>query len=87
MATINISIPTRLRSQAEELIASGYYISFSDLVRDSLRRLVEKNKFDLWTEEAKKDFKRGKAVVLNSGKEINKYLKGLEKPPTKNKNH
>lgn len=77
MATINISIPTRLRTQAEELVATGYYVSFSDLVRDSLRRLVEKSKFDLWANEAKKDLKKGKAVIFSSGKEINQYLKTL----------
>ena len=77
MTTINISIPAKLRTDAEELVAGGYYVSFSDLVRDSLRRLVEKSKFDLWADESKKDLGRGKAVILNSGKEVNKYLKSL----------
>lgn len=77
MATINISIPGKLRTDAEELVASGYYVSFSDLVRDSLRRLVERSKFDLWADEAKRDLRRGKALVLNSEKEINKYFKNI----------
>lgn len=77
MATINISIPTKLKSQAELLVKNGYYVSFSDLVRDSLRRLVEKDKFGLWLHETKKDLRKGKAVVLKSGKEIDEYLKTL----------
>lgn len=77
MATINISIPVRLKSQAEALVKNGYYVSFSDLVRDSLRRLVERSSYDLWIDEAKKDLKKGKAVVLKSEKEVDKYLKSL----------
>lgn len=77
MSTINISIPAKLKSQAELLVKSGFYVSFSDLVRDSLRRLVEKNKYDLWVDEAKKDMKKGKAVVLKSVKDIDHYIKDL----------
>ena len=77
MATINISLPAKLKSQAEALVKSGYYVSFSDLVRDSLRRLIEVNKYDLWADEAKKDLKKGKAVVLSSKKEIDKHLDSL----------
>lgn len=77
MATINISIPTRLKSQAEALVRDGYYASFSDLVRDSLRRLIERNKYDLWADEAKKDLKEDRAVVLGSGKDIDKYMNAL----------
>ncbi|MFC1727062.1 type II toxin-antitoxin system ParD family antitoxin [Patescibacteria group bacterium] len=75
MATINISLPIKLKTQAEALVKGGYYASFSDLVRDSLRRLVERGKYDLWLDEAKDDLKKGKAVILKSGKEINEYLK------------
>jgi len=77
MSTINISLPAKLKSQAETSVKNGYYVSFSDLVRDSLRRLVEKNKYDLWVNEAKKDLAKGKAVVLKSAKDIDNYLKDL----------
>ena len=77
MATINISIPVRLKTQAEAFIRAGYYVSFSDLVRDSLRQLVGRNKFDLWANEAKEDLRKGKAVILSSEKEIEKYMSGL----------
>ena len=77
MATINISIPIRLKTQAEAMVDGGFYVSFSDLVRDSLRRLVGEMRYDLWAEEAKDDLKNGRAVVLNSKKEIDNYLKNL----------
>ncbi|MFC1727079.1 type II toxin-antitoxin system ParD family antitoxin [Patescibacteria group bacterium] len=76
MTTINISLPIKLKTQAEALVKGGYYASFSDLVRDSLRRLVEKSKYDLWLDEAKEDLRKGEAVVLKSDKEIDNYLKG-----------
>ena len=75
MATINVSLPIRLKTQAEVLVENGYYASFSDLVRDSLRRLVERNKYDLWMDEAREDLKKDKAVVLGSDKEIDEYFK------------
>ena len=74
MATINISLPAKLKSQAETLIKGGYYISFSDLVRDSLRWMIERNKFDLWTNEAKKDLEKGEAVVLGSKKDVDGHM-------------
>jgi len=77
MSTINISLPTKLKSRAEALVKGGYYASFSDLVRDSLRRLIERSEYDLWADEAREDFKKGKAVILKSGKEINDYLKSF----------
>ena len=77
MNTINISLPAKLKIQADSLIKSGFYASFSDLVRDSLRRVIEKNQFDIWTDEAKKDLKKGKAALLNSAKEIDEYMKKL----------
>ena len=77
MATINISLPLKLKSQADALVKKGYYVSFSDLVRDSLRRLIEKEKYSLWLKEAKADLKGGKAVTLKSPKDIDHYLKNL----------
>lgn len=77
MVTINVSLPEKLKEQAEDLVKSGFYTSFSDLVRDSLRQLVSKNKYDLWAEEAEKDIKTGKAKVLKSKKDIDDYFKNL----------
>ena len=77
MDTINISLPAKLKSQANSLVKRGFYASFSDLVRDSVRKAIERNKFDLWAEEAKQDLKTGKAAVLKSDKEIEKFVESL----------
>jgi Arc/MetJ-type ribon-helix-helix transcriptional regulator len=42
MKTINISLPDKLKSQADNLIKSGYYASFSDLVRTAMREVMAK---------------------------------------------
>ena len=77
MTTVNISLPEKLKEQAETLVRSGFYASFSDLVRDSLRRLVSQSKYELWVEEANEDLKTGKAKVLKSKKDIDSYFKNL----------
>ena len=77
MATINISLPEKLKDQAQALVRGGFYASFSDLVRDSLRQIVSKNKYDLWAEEAKEDLKEGRAVVLRNKKEIEEYMDSI----------
>ena len=77
MITINISLPEKLKEEAQILIKKGLYASFSDLVRDSLRQAISKNQYDLWAEEAKKDLKTGKAKVLKSPKAIEDYMNSL----------
>lgn len=77
MATVNISLPEKLKEQAETLVKSGFYSSFSDLIRDSLRQLITKSKYDLWAEEAKEDLKKGRARVLKSKKNIEDYFRTL----------
>lgn len=42
MKTINISLPDKLKTQADNLIRAGYYASFSDLVRTALRQVMTK---------------------------------------------
>ena len=77
MSTINVSLPEKLKDQAEALVKSGFYASFSDLVRDSLRQIISKNKYDLWAEETKKDIKEGKARVLKTKRDIKKYFDSI----------
>ncbi len=77
MTTINISLPEKLKDDAQNLVKKGFYASFSDLVRDSLRQVVEKSKYDLWYEDAKEDEKKGRVKVLKSGKDIDNYFKKL----------
>lgn len=77
MTTINISLPEKLKSQAEELIKEGFFVSFSDLVRHSIREIVNKNKYDLWYEEALEDERNGKGVLLKTAKDIDNFTKNL----------
>jgi Arc/MetJ-type ribon-helix-helix transcriptional regulator len=77
MVTINISLPEKLKDQANALIEGGFFVSFSDLVRHSLRETVSKNKYDLWADEAEKDIKNGKATIIKSKNELKKYFDSL----------
>lgn len=74
MQTINISLPIQLKQQADFLVARGSYASFSDLVRDSIRKLIEKNQYDLWAEEAKGDVREGTAIIADSDQDIDQFL-------------
>ncbi len=77
MNTVNISLPTKLRSNANRLVKGGYYSSFSDLVRHSIRQLIKENKYNLWAKKAKEDFKNGKSIVLKSEKDIENFLENI----------
>lgn len=77
MTTINISLPEKLKEDAEKLIKQGFYASFSDMVRDSLRHILATNKYDRWAAEAKEDFKNGRGIMLRNKKEIDKYMDSI----------
>ena len=77
MTTINISLPEKLKTEAEALIKKGFYSSFSDLVRDSLRNAIEKTSLDKLYLEAKEDERTGKAVILKNKKDIEKYMNSI----------
>jgi len=77
MTTINVSIPEKLKSQAQELVERGFYASFSDVVRDALRQTLANNKYDLWADEAARDLKEDKVVVLKNKRQIRKYFDSL----------
>lgn len=77
MTTINISLPEKLKRQGDILIDKGFFVSFSDLVRYSLRDTVSKNRFDLLTELTIKEEKEGKATVLKTRKDIKKFFDDL----------
>lgn len=77
MDTINISLPSRLKSQATELIEKGYFASFSDLVRTGLRKVIKDNEYDLLARDAILEHKKGKSAILSTSKDIDNYLKKL----------
>ena len=75
MTTINISIPENLKAQAQELVDGGFYSSFSDFVRDSIRNALYRDKYERWADEAKRDFKTGKGTLLKSREDIDIFFK------------
>lgn len=77
MVTINISLPDKLKEEGESLISAGFYASFSDLVRDSVRNTIEKKQLDHLYEQAKKELNAGKAIVLKNGKDIDNFMKSI----------
>ena len=77
MLTINISLPEKLKRRAEVLIDAGYYVSFSDLVRDALRRAVEKDEGTRLLEKAKKEIAEGKYREIKDSKDLEDYLSNL----------
>ena len=77
MTTINISLPDKLKVQGQSLVDNGFYASFSDLVRDALRKVVVKNKYDLLAEETMRDIEEGTAIAIRSKKDLKKYFDTL----------
>ena len=78
MATINISLPITLKSQAEDAVGLGMYSSFSDFVRTAVREHLAVIKYDILAEQAKKEYKEGKGTLVRNKKELKEYFKKLE---------
>lgn len=77
MTTINISLPEQLKNDADLLVREGFYVSFSDLVRDSLRSILANARYEKIYRQAKKDYKDGKAIVLKNKSDINSLFAKL----------
>ena len=75
--TINISLPSELKKEADSLVSNGHFVSFSDLVRTALRKLVAESKYDLWAKEAKREYEQGETKALNSKKDIKDFVYSL----------
>lgn len=75
--TINVSLPSELKKEADGLILSGHFVSFSDLVRTAIRKLLTESKYDLMTKEAKKEFEKGETKSLNSKTEVKNFVNSL----------
>ena len=74
MDTINISLPTQLKAQADALIDQGHYASFSDIVRSALRLIIHTNHYDQMAQEAVEDHRLGKTKVLRTKKDIHAFV-------------
>jgi Arc/MetJ-type ribon-helix-helix transcriptional regulator len=79
MNTINISLPIQLKTQADTLVAEGFFASFSDLVRHSLRQVMAEQRYDKWAREAKRDEKAGKAHVINTVDNVDDFMSEIAK--------
>ncbi len=75
MNTINISLPTQLKAQADALIDQGHYASFSDIVRSALRLILRTNHYDQMAQEAVEDYRLGKTKALRMKKDIDAYVR------------
>lgn len=79
MSIINISLPVKLKSEAQLLVDEGYFSSFSDLVRTALRDLLQEMRLSQLANTAKKDYYAGEFKDLTSKEEVEKYIKSLSK--------
>jgi len=74
MNRVTVSLPNKLKEQTNQLIKMGYFASFSDAVRAALRKMTERNKYEILAEEAKRELKSGRAIILKDQQDIDKYL-------------
>jgi Arc/MetJ-type ribon-helix-helix transcriptional regulator len=79
MDTINISLPSQLKNEADDLINRGYFASFSDLVRTALRQVVKNSEYDLLSQEAIMEHRNGNSTVLSTSEEVDKYVQTVTK--------
>lgn len=77
MTTINISLPEKLKSDADLLIKKGFYVSFSDLVRDSLRRVIANARYEKIYGETVNEYKKNQATVLKNKADIDNFFKKI----------
>lgn len=77
MSTINISLPDKLKKEADQVIAEGYYSSFSDLVRTALRNIIHMDKYDRMAKQAMDEYRKGKSTVLRSPQDVDRYVDSI----------
>lgn len=71
---VNISLPIRLKQQAEGLVSGGYFVSFSDLARSALRNILQYSPYDILLQEVKEEERRGESVILDSDADIDAFM-------------
>ena len=74
MNTINISLPEKLKQEADAAVKEGYFASFSDFARTAFRKTLSEYKLDRLVAEAKREHKAGKTTVLKTDKDIENYF-------------
>ncbi len=78
MSTINVSVPKKLKENAEKLVEGGYYSSFSDVVRAGLRDILQEHYYSEMLSDAKKEYLSGKTNSIKSKQELKEYFKNLQ---------
>jgi len=77
MSTINISVPKKLKENADKLVEGGYYSSFSDVVRAGLRNILQERDYGEMLADAKTEYLSGKTKSVKSKPELKEYFKNL----------
>jgi len=82
MHTINVSLPTQLKLQADHVVRAGYFASFSDLVRTALRQTLSDIQLESVAQKAMREHRSGQALVLKDQTAVDDYLsKVFEREP------
>lgn len=74
MHTINVSLPSQLKLQADQVVAAGYFASFSDLVRTALRQTLSEVQLESLAQQAMHEHRQGKALVLKDKQAVSSYI-------------
>lgn len=77
--TVNISLPTQLKKDADRLVAKGYYASFSDFARATMRYALRDLRFQEIIDESKREEALGTATILNGPKDIEEFMSKIGK--------
>ena len=77
--TVNISLPTNLKKEADSYVARGDFASFSDFVRTTMRDALRDMRFKSIIEESKREEDLGTATILNGPEEIDKFMSNIGK--------
>ncbi len=74
MHTINVSLPSQLKLQADQLIQAGYFASFSDLVRTALRQTLTEIQLNSLANQAISEHRSGQAKTLKDAQAVAQYV-------------
>lgn len=77
--TVNISLPTNLKKDADSLVADGYFASFSDFARTTMRQGIRDMRYGELYEQAKLDVAMGKTKELKGKEGIDAFINDLVK--------
>jgi putative addiction module CopG family antidote len=74
MHTINVSLPSQLKLQADQAVQAGYFASFSDLVRTALRHTLTEMQLNSLANQAINEHRSGQAKTLKNTRAVDQYV-------------